>query len=71
MKRPEGSNLKTYCYRAYKDCDIVETGFNLLIIYYCKQCKIECSEALKNQKVNNEPDDFPIWGINLDPDDTF
>ena len=65
MKRPGPKDLKSYCHR--DDCDIVDTGINLLTFKVCRSCKFECSESLeervknKNSKSKEESDIEDIY----------
>lgn len=47
MKRPEPVSIKNYCSRS--DCNINETGINLLVFLSCASCKEECSSTLKER----------------------
>lgn len=65
------SDLKNYCYKA--DCDIVLTGFNIEQYYVFRQCKVEVTESLKKQKAKSKPEveeQYGLWGIDLDGDDS-
>lgn len=65
-------DVKTYCYKPKSECKIIRTGFHHIQYYVCSVCKYEVSEALKeSREQKEEPNDFALWGINLDGDDGY
>ena len=64
MKRPEGTDVRSYCADSDK-CDIVLTGVHLLEFYSCKHCKRECSLSLKERvdKKSESKDDTDLESL--------
>lgn len=70
MSNPK--DVKTFCYKPKSECKIVRAGFHLTQFWSCSTCKYEVSEALKeSREEKDELNDFGLWGINLDGDDSY
>jgi hypothetical protein len=64
VKRPEGKNVKDYCYKNKNDCRIVKTGFGLLEFYACSVCKQEVTQYLRDrqdEETSTNLDLFDFW----------